>query len=89
MCGQPPDSPLCDECYGKSQENHNIEEHELCADCQELIKRFCFSCGTCSDEPIEEDGVCKDCLDHQTWYKENNDDEEAFEEIDAPKGDEG
>lgn len=85
MCGQPPDSPLCDECYGLTQEKPNTDEHELCAGCQELIKKFCFCCGTVSDEPIGEDGVCKDCLKEQTWYEEKED-EEAFEEIEDMEG---
>lgn len=71
MCGQPPDVPLCDKCYGLLQQKPDMQEHEFCADCQELLKRFCFCCGTAVDEPIGEEGVCKKCLKHQTWYKED------------------
>jgi hypothetical protein len=51
-------------------------EIELCKNCQISIDRFCFCCETFSDEPIGEEGVCKNCLRKQTWYKED-----LFEEI--------
>lgn len=87
MCGQPPDVPLCDSCYGLLRQKPDTEEHNLCADCQELMRRWCFCCGTAADEPIGEDGVCKKCLEAQTWYKE--DEYEAFGEVESLEEKEG
>lgn len=82
MCGQLPDVPLCDECY-TIWEDPNTEEHDLCADCQEVLNRFCFCCETVSNEPIGEEGVCKDCLKNQLWYKEDSYEESSEEVVDS------
>lgn len=84
MCGQPPGVPLCDECYGLMREKPDAEAHEFCADCQDLIKRWCFCCGTAAKEPIGEEGVCEDCIKHQGGY-----DDEAFGEIEDSDEEEG
>lgn len=92
MCGPPTDAPVCDECWGKIQENVGSDEVKLCADCQELMERFCFCCGIAADKPIGEEGVCEDCVKHQTFDQEEylsgtflnkggDDLEEPFEEI--------
>jgi hypothetical protein len=62
--------PFCDECLGNVQEKgiDNITKEDLCADCRQNLKHFCWCCMTVSYKGLNEDGLCPECAN---WLDPN------------------
>ena len=62
-------NPLCDECFSKLKEagkkGIGLKDEDMCDECGNLPKHFCFCCDTdqrcCEHDLGVVDGVCKRC----------------------------
>lgn len=59
-------NPLCDECFAKYKAGKLIEDKDMCKECRDLMKRYCWCCMV--EYEIEQeagiiDGLCKKCRD--------------------------
>jgi len=61
--GEDAQGPLCDECFGMVSDHPNPELDDLCEECQEAVKQYCFCCGTGGHKKLDEDGLCDECLE--------------------------
>ena len=58
-------NPLCDDCFAKSEEKgENFKDEDMCPECKELMKRYCWCCMKTyktAEEAKIVDGSCAKC----------------------------
>jgi len=56
------DTPYCDACHYEA--THSPHGFKPCAECQEMLRHYCWACQTRQVEEVE-DGVCSVCRAEQ------------------------
>ena len=56
--------PFCDDCIAKAKTKglDNLKPKDLCTNCRQSLKHFCWCCMTVSNKGVNADGLCPDCV---------------------------